>query len=335
MNNLRAFRLPVKIGIALLLVALFAGGYGTRMLTEPAEPVHSQIRLKGYRFIHPLLECEVPHLTDTVHPDIDPLRDAVQDVVDEHVKDRSAQVIAVYFRDLTSGAWFGINDRERFTPASLMKVPLMIAVLKRSEGKPEYLLRELRYTGGLDLREFQHVPPAEVLQKGASYTIDDLLYRMIAYSDNDAAMLLARAHGGALLAGTFADLQLPFREGVGEEFIDVRSFSAFFRVLFNASYLSHGSSERALGYLSRSPYADGIRSGLPQGVSVASKFGEFSAGSYQLHEFGVVYYPDHPYLLGIVTKGGTPVSLPHVLQELSKAIYGELERQHREQSKTP
>jgi len=41
-----------------------------------------------------------------------------------------------------------------------------------------------------------------------------------------------------------------------------------------------------------------------------------------------VYYPDHPYLLGIATMGGTPASLTHVIQEISKAVYLELDRQH-------
>ena len=39
----------------------------------------------------------------------------------------------IYFEDLNTGAWFGINERDEFLPASLSKIPVIVAILKKVE----------------------------------------------------------------------------------------------------------------------------------------------------------------------------------------------------------
>jgi beta-lactamase class A len=309
-----------------LLAATFAVGYTARSLHEGKKSEHVQIRLDDYRYTRPLLECDGNH-SGSHHPDLEPFRKAVQRTVDEHLTSGDAHTIALYFRDLQSGAWFGVNDQQQFTPASLMKVPLMIAVMKHAERDADLLQKKIRYQGG-DIHRYQGILPEKVLQRGSWYTVDDLLFRMIAYSDNDAALLLSDRYGMDILSKTLEDLRVPVSRETTGTFITVRDFTAFYRVLFNASYLGHALSERALSYLARSTFADGIRTGIPEGTPVASKFGEYSAGAYQLHEFGIIYHPEHPYLLGVVTMGGTRESLTHVIQELSSIVYLEIIRQH-------
>lgn len=55
--------------------------------------------------------------------------------------------------------------------------------------------------------------------------------------------------------------------------LSVVEYSTFFRVLFNASYLSQASSEKALGYLAQSTFTAGLRAGVPAQVQIAHKFG--------------------------------------------------------------
>ena len=35
--------------------------------------------------------------------------------------------VSVYYRDLLDGPWFGINESVEYNPASMMKVPVMVA----------------------------------------------------------------------------------------------------------------------------------------------------------------------------------------------------------------
>lgn len=44
--------------------------------------------------------------------------------------------LSVYYRNLTNGNWFGIEEKELFSPASLMKLPLLLAYYKLEEQQP-------------------------------------------------------------------------------------------------------------------------------------------------------------------------------------------------------
>ena len=89
-----------------------------------------------------------------------------------------------------------------------------------------------------------------------------------------------------------------------EDYMSVSDYASFFRILYNASYLTKDDSQKALDLLTKVDFADGIRAGVPKGVPVANKFGERSVnGLQQLHDCGIVYYNNHPYLLCIMSRG--------------------------------
>ena len=85
-------------------------------------------------------------------------------------------MIAVYFRDLHDGPWFGINEDKEFDPASMMKVPVMIAWLKRAETNP-IVLNET-----VDLQRIlttcvhcRSSNRARSVEPGRSYVVEELL----------------------------------------------------------------------------------------------------------------------------------------------------------------
>ncbi len=51
--------------------------------------------------------------------------------------------IGIYVRNLNNGPWFGINEDEKYSPASLMKVPILITFLKWIESDPNILTRKI------------------------------------------------------------------------------------------------------------------------------------------------------------------------------------------------
>jgi hypothetical protein len=110
--------------------------------------------------------------------------------------------------------------------------------------------------------------------------------------------------------------------------ISVVGYSGFFRILFNASYLNREMSELALELLALQDFPSGITAGVPRGVTVAAKFGETlparPGGELQLHEFGIVYAPSGPYILGIMTVGNARDVQAKVLRDLSALIYSEV-----------
>ena len=317
--------------VLLLMLLSFAAGYAIHFVRVPSHPPHVQIRNDRYRYISPLLDCEISPQSSDAHPDPESLSEIVDEIAEAHIADGTVRSISVYFRELNSGISFGRKEQEMMTTGSLLKVALMIAVLKRAELDGSLLQQQIAYDGRYAHDALQHFKPKEPLRAGSSYTIDDLLFRMIAYSDNNAMQVLVDRFGLGMVDRTLEELRVPVDTSRGKDRMSVRSYTAFFRVLYNSSYLTDAMSEKAMEYLARSTFAEGIRSGVPQGIAVASKFGEAEDGGYRLSEFGVVYYPDHPYLLGVAARGGSPESLAHAISEVSEAVYEEMERQHPKQ----
>ncbi|MBI4844491.1 MAG: serine hydrolase [Nitrospirae bacterium] len=232
----------------------------------------------------------------------------------------------------TNEPFFGINYEERFAPASLLKVPTMMALFKEAESNPWILTKKVLYNGSFDTAE-QNVAPSFMLEKGNQYTIDELAFRMIAYSDNKAQSLLLENLENKFFDKAYMDLGLlPPGQDTPDNFMTVKEYATFFRMLYNASYLNRAYSEKALDYLSKSEFRDGLIAGVPQGITVAHKFGERNfwndAEGRQIHDCGIVYYPGHPYLLCVMSKGRYFQQLNDSVREISELAYTEVDRQY-------
>jgi beta-lactamase class A len=119
-----------------------------------------------------------------------------------------------------------------------------------------------------------------------------------------------------------------------EDYISLKKYVGLFRILYNATYLNEEMSEKALNYLVDTQFDKGIAAGVPEEVTVANKFGEFVSPETrlkQLHDVGIVYHPDNPYLLGIMTRGGGYDKLAEVIKTISTFIYTEVDQQYKRQ----
>jgi beta-lactamase class A len=239
---------------------------------------------------------------------------------------------SVYFRELNDGIWFSIGETERFTPASLRKVPMMIAVLKQAERDPSLAGRKIRFQLKQDYNAQQAIKPSALMTPGRDYTIEDIVRRMIVFSDNNAFMVLSGLVDPQELDRTYDVLNMPRMDARGpDDYLSVQTYASFFRILYNATYLSKTRSEQALALLTQAEFRNGIVAGVPRDLPVAHKFGEKrddAAGKMQLHDCGIVYYPEHPYLLCIMTRGRTLEYLDDAIAAISKIIYAEINAQH-------
>ncbi len=242
--------------------------------------------------------------------------------------------ISYYFRDLNNGMWLGINEHKKFSPASLMKVPVMISVLKEAQKNPEILNTKLLYLKSY----FEIIDEESGFEKkdSAGYTVTELLEQMIEYSDNAAALLLMKFVGMDKVAETEKDLNLAIGDDfdINTNFVKVKSYAATFRILYNASYLNAEMSELALSYLCNSKHSGGIRAAIPTAYNVAHKYGERdvfdSKGkrqTLQLHHFGIVYYPNKPFLIGVMTRGSNKEAKEKIIRDLSRITFENVEKQ--------
>lgn len=222
-----------------------------------------------YDLISPLLECDSFESTELSYFD-----EEIKEKAELLMQNGTIDDISYYFRDLNNGVWIGIDENEKFAPASLMKLPLMISYFKQSEEEPGILSQAYVFGINDDNYQKQNIIPEQVMSIGNEYTAEDLIYRMIVFSDNSALRILLKNSGNFGMR-VFDDLGIEVPESDNEEdFIDVRTYSRFFRVLYNASYLSLEDSNKALDILSQTQFKDGLVAGVPSNVVVAHKFGE-------------------------------------------------------------
>ncbi len=316
-----------------VLLAFLAGaavGFGMKKLIDAREQEKvSEWRQKGeFRFINPLLECDMAsELLGS--PELINLRQAVDEYLAEVGRQGTVVLASVYFRRLNDGPWMGINERRLFRGASLLKVPLAMACLRKAEASPELLRKTLVYEGKEDLNVGQTYRPKDPLVRGRAYTVGDLVRRLVQDSDNNAGILLKQVVSDEDYWRLHQEI-FPRRPGFPSDNISVRDYSAAFRILYNASFLGKASSEMLLSMMSQSSFSDGIVAGVPPEVAVANKFGEsfvdHADGTMaEFHEFGIIYHPRQPYLLGIMLMGPDQERMPAILRDLSALIFREVD----------
>ncbi len=327
-----------RIQLTLLCVALAIGilagwaikgwrvrhGIGvTACATEP-------LRLGFKGLTNPLLACDVGGNQEFF--EFIPLKNRLLDTINSKKVSGEVAAVSVYFRAYGRGKWLTIDSEELYAPASMLKVPIMIAYFKAAESEPKILEQTLLYNDPKDYNIGQQYPASERLTNGTRYRVDELIRRMIVYSDNNTLYPLVSNLGAEKIGEVYAELgldtpPLPTPEKVN--FLTVKNYAYFFRVLYNSTLLSRAMSERALNLLTETTFKEGLAATVPADVKVAHKFGELTLAQLnpaqrELHDCGIVYHPENPYLLCIMTKGAQFDTLAQTIQEIGKTVYEEV-----------
>jgi beta-lactamase class A len=324
----------------LFLLAGIAIGYYFSNHGRPALPSNSAINSSningsleshsgGYQFINPLYECNTGENYGTEK--LSDLENTISQYIKTVTSNTSVVGASVYFRDLNNGPWFGINENDNFAPSSLLKVPVMMAYFKEAEDNPSVLTQKITYTQDPPGLMPQNFPPKVHLTKGQSYTVEDLIERMIAGSDNVALGLLENNIDQTKIDKVTVDLGITTAtNSTPNDFMSTQEYSILFRVLYYATYLDKNYSEKALQILSNSEFNQGLITSVPSSIVVSHKFGErqLQDGTDQLHDCGIVYYPNRPYLLCVMTKGNNFNDLATEIRQISNKIYNEFSNRY-------
>lgn len=282
--------------------------------------------IQKYEFISPLLSCpQSSSIQDSRNVN---LESKLQDFIHNNNLNSWYNHISVYFRDLNNGHRFWFNEKETFTPASLTKVPTLIAVLKSSESQKDLLYQSAKYS--LPKVDFHvNYKPKYEIESDKTYTIKQLLEYMVKFSDNNSTQVLRDILWPNRFDKTYKDLSINYS---GLNNIKVLDYASFFRVLYNASYLNKSNSEFALNLLSQIDFKKWLPSWVPETIKVAHKFWEYSINwtVKQLHDCGIVYYPEHPYLICIMTRWTNYTELEWILSKTSKLVFTEVDQTYNE-----
>lgn len=320
------------IGIIISLVAGIILGYfifdkkpEIKKIISQTDSSSSEIREGDGVLTNPLLECMGVDTTESV-TQLNISRFELREYVDNLIRLKKADFISVYIRDLNNGPWIGINEKEEFIGASLLKLPVLIAYMKLAENDHSILDQKIKYSSVAD-NSTQYFKPKEEIEVGKTYTVDELLKRTVYYSDNNAAILLATRLTDEEIKKTFASVGLGTPVFQSDFPVNTKTYAGFFRVLFNASYISREYSENTLKILTQTDFDVGLTKFIPKNIAVAHKFGiREEENTRQLHDCGIVYYPNHPYLICVMTRGENFDNLASAIAQISKFTYDQVSK---------
>lgn len=332
-NNLYKYIFPFLIGffVAVVIFAIFyCIGFTPRNILSTVSPdLENRLDSGKYKFVNPLLERAYGNEEESLKwfPAERKLKTTLEDIIYED----SDMNVAVFFLNLKNSGWFSINAADTFIPASLLKLPMLISYYKLNEDEVGLLDQKITYQGAdyNNLRKVGNLGNGTI-KPGATYTVKELMKEMIVNSDNNALQLLYKYRQDSLTS-VFSDMKISLPKTDTEisekDFVTVRDIGRFLLVLYNASYLSAKDSEEALKILSQSSFKDGLVAGVPKNILVSHKFGERELEEEnknlktELHDCGIVYHPQIPYIVCVMTKG-KDINLQKLkIQKISKAIY--------------
>ncbi len=282
----------------------------------------------SYKFINPIILAQVPENTSI--PEFQTLKKNITAYITTAKADKNVADASVYFRQLNTDSWIGVNVDDLYAPASMLKAVSLISFLHAVQQNPSLYTTTTAITSqdvNTNINQ-DYYSPKDPIEVGETYPSSELLSYMIINSDNTAANAVNDILGTSALNQTYSDLTLPvLTSTTPADFMSPKMFSRVFRTLYNGAYLSGAVSEQALDLMSKTTFTQGLVAGVPFGTVVSHKFGErtlttknadgTSTTVRELHDCGIVYAPNDPYLLCVMTKGNAFTSLQKVIADIS------------------
>lgn len=218
---------------------------------------------------------------------------------------RDDYMVSIYFEYFPTGANISINKDEKVWPASLIKIPVAMAIMKKVQDKKWKIDNELVILDDDKDSEYGDLYKAPT---GSTFTIKKFLEESLIKSDNTAHFVLLRNLDGSELEDVYVHLGMddvidalkkaPSKKEEVDNRITAKRYSIFFRSLYNATYLNQEYSELFLNILSNAP-RDLVGERIPKDVPFVHKTG-IRLDEAVRADSAIVYVPGRPYLLTVM-----------------------------------
>lgn len=290
LNNISNSALRWVVLVLLVLSAVFAYLW----LTHPFDPTITASEYPYIDFSRNFISQE--HYITNVQP----LRDTLKEKARQF--EQGGRKVSIYVEFLNTGANISVNQETYILPASLIKVPLAIAVLKKVQDGEWELENELALlngdkddTSGNERDMFADYPI------GATFTIEHLLERLLIDSDNTAYNILLRNTGEKQFEEVVNALGLQDLFRVNGA-VSAKEYSRILRSLYTASYLNRANSERILEWLDKATFSDFISHTIEDEIPFPHKYG-LDREKFIFGDSGIAYIPNRPYIISVLVEG--------------------------------
>lgn len=214
---------------------------------------------------------------------------------------------------LKNGYTYGVNDKEEFTAASLIKLPVMAAMFAESEKgvinlDEKYVLQASDKVGGSGSLYGKPV--------GYEITYRNILSLMGKQSDNTAFRIARNTVGDAKINEYMKKYGMT-HTSLLENTTTPGDIAEFFEGLWTNNIISRRHRDELLGSLTDTIYEAWLPAGIPTDTKIAHKFGR---EVHVINDAGIVFTPD-PYVVVVMSKGIVDQEGDTVFPELSREVF--------------
>ncbi len=247
-------------------------------------------------------------------------REKAEEVIDkfrEATRELSG-VYGLYIMQLDSGFSYGENDVDTFGPASLNKLPVMLAMYVEAERG------SLSLSDKYKLKSSDKVSGSGSLSgkpAGFELTYRDLVRYMGKESDNTAFNIAKNILGEEKIQKVIDEIGMGETVIFGEEQKTTPyEIGLLFQKLWGGKVVSPESRDEIIRYLIDTNFEEWLAARIPPEVEVAHKFGR---ELHVVNDAGIVF-TDSPYVIVIMSKGVVEREADEIFPYLSRMIYESL-----------
>ena len=224
-------------------------------------------------------------------------------------------VYGLYVVRLNSGVGYGVNENDIFEPASLNKLPVMLAMYIEVENNNLDL--ETTYV----LKDSDKVAGSGSLYgkpEGYELTYRDILSYMGKESDNTAANIAKTFLGEEKIKQAIGIVGMNDTVVIGEnQKTTPYDIGVFFKKLWEGDIVSKKHRDELLGFITDTIYEKWLAAGIPSSIDVAHKYGR---ETHVVNDAGIIF-ADEPFIMVLLSKGVVENEADKAFPELSKIIY--------------
>lgn len=237
----------------------------------------------------------------------------------------------IYFEYLPTGVNIGVNEKDEFYRASLIKLPLVIRAYKMMEDgsiKKDEILKVRR-----DLLDSSY---GDLWKQGGGtdISLSDVINLILTKSDNTAYNILLdrvnqvlkekNANSEKGISEVYDFFDIPKADSENNFRVTPKSYASILKSLYFASYLNYQSSNEIIDILTKSTFTNSLSKYLPASIKVAHKNGSYDVvgDEKDVHsDCGIVYVPERAYLLCIMVNSSDEQKSFKYIADVSKIVY--------------
>lgn len=230
--------------------------------------------------------------------------------------------LGLYFDYIPTSTTIGINQRESFSLASLLKIPVAIAVYDKIADKTLNLSDTITLTSDMLNTHY-----GTLWKKGAGtvLTVEEALQYLLKESDNTASEALMSRVSSEEMGRVFIEFDMPTLREEDRLVVTPKGYTSILRSLYFSTHLEPEHSEKILETMVGSITLDRKPLPIPETIPVAHKIGVHDL-THTYTDCGIVYYPLHPYVYCIMVKNRPEEEAVTFVRDIQQTMYEFIEQ---------